>query len=326
MKNCVYRFLDKDNNIIYIGKAKNLKNRLNGHNHLSKECYEERKKIEYVSFKNENDMDFAERYFICKESPKYNEVLSNKPISINVTSLDVISWEVYDKETYKKDVAKKNKEKSYVNLNYISVELMELRVKRMAINDFINTGSFNGKHLDVLNKELAKVNLKINDMEKEEMSKLIKSGMSEDLAKIFIEYNTYDKEKIINDKIKNIEDEFCNKCCIDLENIGYYKHEIYKEIDENFIYWSFDSNSKWLLLLEGQKTIKGYKVKTDTKNKLVKQIILNIEKRLNNKFGKLAKDIIILVNNDDYMYGFNPPFEFMEFEKPYIIYRVVNNH
>ena len=28
MKNCVYRFLNKDNEIIYVGKAKNLKNRL----------------------------------------------------------------------------------------------------------------------------------------------------------------------------------------------------------------------------------------------------------------------------------------------------------
>ena len=41
LKNCVYRFLDKNNNIIYVGKAKNLKSRLNSHNHLSEKCYDE---------------------------------------------------------------------------------------------------------------------------------------------------------------------------------------------------------------------------------------------------------------------------------------------
>jgi excinuclease UvrABC nuclease subunit len=62
MKNCVYRFVNENNEIIYIGKAKDLRNRINTHNHLPKECYEERTRIEYTSFETETDMDFAERY------------------------------------------------------------------------------------------------------------------------------------------------------------------------------------------------------------------------------------------------------------------------
>ena len=44
MKNCVYRFLNKDNEIIYIGKTKDLDNRIKTHEHLPKECYLERYK------------------------------------------------------------------------------------------------------------------------------------------------------------------------------------------------------------------------------------------------------------------------------------------
>lgn len=76
--NCVYRFLNKYNEIIYVGKAKNLKNRLSNHNHLPKECYKERDRIEFICLNNEFDMDLAERYFITKINPKYNTVLNKK--------------------------------------------------------------------------------------------------------------------------------------------------------------------------------------------------------------------------------------------------------
>ena len=45
MKNCVYRFINKENEIIYIGKSKNLEKRLKGHDHLPNKCYEEIKFI-----------------------------------------------------------------------------------------------------------------------------------------------------------------------------------------------------------------------------------------------------------------------------------------
>ena len=95
MKNCVYRFVNENNEIIYIGKAKDLRNRINTHNHLPQECYEERIKIEYTSFKTETDMDFAERYYILTLNPKYNTVLANKKINITCSELDVKEWSEY---------------------------------------------------------------------------------------------------------------------------------------------------------------------------------------------------------------------------------------
>ncbi|WP_195251948.1 GIY-YIG nuclease family protein [Romboutsia sp. 1001713B170207_170306_H8] len=100
MKNCVYRFIGRDHNLIYIGKAKNLEKRLSNHNHLEDECYKELAYIEYTSFDSEHEMDFAERYYIQKLNPKYNMVLSDKPISFNCEELDKRCFKIYEVNQY----------------------------------------------------------------------------------------------------------------------------------------------------------------------------------------------------------------------------------
>ena len=68
-------YIVKDNEIIYIGKAADLKFRIACHVHLSKKCYEEISRIEYTSFDNEYEMDLAERYFIPKINKKNKNIL-----------------------------------------------------------------------------------------------------------------------------------------------------------------------------------------------------------------------------------------------------------
>lgn len=92
MKNCVYRFLNNENEIIYIGKAKDLKQRFSSHRHLPKECYEETMKIEYCKFYTEYEMDFAERYYIPKFKPKYNTILAEKSIDLSIGEFDSKTW------------------------------------------------------------------------------------------------------------------------------------------------------------------------------------------------------------------------------------------
>lgn len=96
MNNCVYKFINRDNEIIYVGKAKNLKNRLSNHNHLTDDCYKELAYIMYASFDTEHEMDFAERYYIQKLTPKYNTILSDKPISFDCDELDEKIFNVYE--------------------------------------------------------------------------------------------------------------------------------------------------------------------------------------------------------------------------------------
>jgi excinuclease UvrABC nuclease subunit len=86
MRNCVYRFLNKDNKVIYVGKAKDLKSRILNHKHLSEECYKERNKVEYVRFVSEDDMDFAERYYIMK----FNYVFLTKCYKANFITLIIL--------------------------------------------------------------------------------------------------------------------------------------------------------------------------------------------------------------------------------------------
>ena len=74
--NYVYRFLNKNNQVIYVGKTINLENRISKHfsvtGHLSRECYSEVKIIEYIDLPTKIDMDIKELYYINKYKPKYN--------------------------------------------------------------------------------------------------------------------------------------------------------------------------------------------------------------------------------------------------------------
>ena len=73
---CIYRFLDIDNNVIYIGKTERLRYRMNQHlsniGHLPKECYEMTKKIQFMSMKSTVLMDMREMYYINLYKPKFN--------------------------------------------------------------------------------------------------------------------------------------------------------------------------------------------------------------------------------------------------------------
>ena len=100
MNNCIYRFKNKENKIIYIGKAKELNKRLNTHTHLPKECYEELEVIEYISLNTMDDTDLAERYFISKYKPKYNEIFKNRNITFNIFFLDRQKWIVLEKSKF----------------------------------------------------------------------------------------------------------------------------------------------------------------------------------------------------------------------------------
>lgn len=97
--NCVYKFINSKDEIIYVGRAEILENRINkkGHTskHLPQECYDQIAVIQYVSFNTENDMDFAERYYIKKYRPKYNDKHVGKPITMDLKELDNKNWTTY---------------------------------------------------------------------------------------------------------------------------------------------------------------------------------------------------------------------------------------
>ncbi len=96
---CVYRFLDKNNKILYVGKTTNLKKRLELHyitNYLPKEIYQKIKKIEYAEVKDKMTMDLLESDLISKYKPKNNIRLKDDEISIVYYSvIDKLKWQQY---------------------------------------------------------------------------------------------------------------------------------------------------------------------------------------------------------------------------------------
>ena len=115
----VYRFLDKDNNVIYIGKTININLRMQQHfggkGHLSDNCYHNVYKIEYQKYKTESDALIYETYYITKYSPKYNKLgqSRDKP----TIQLDEKEWKTY--QVLKKQVEKG--EASWGCLTYILI-------------------------------------------------------------------------------------------------------------------------------------------------------------------------------------------------------------
>ena len=84
MKNCVYFFKNYDEEIIYIGKAKDLEQRMFSHDHLDIWCYVNISYIDYVEFETEFDTETMEKLWIAKHKPMFNKTYSNKDTGIDI--------------------------------------------------------------------------------------------------------------------------------------------------------------------------------------------------------------------------------------------------
>ena len=101
IKNCVYRFLDKDGNVLYVGSTQNsLSARIGNHScngHLLGKCYDDTVSIEYIMLPTKADRKIAELYFINKYQPSYNTKDKDKlGISFNIPFLECFTWKKYE--------------------------------------------------------------------------------------------------------------------------------------------------------------------------------------------------------------------------------------
>lgn len=83
----VYRFMDNEAQVIYIGKANNIHNRLfNQHfsskgSNVNKKAYHETAKLEIIKLNDPGETAGMELYLIDKYRPKYNKQDKRKNIS-----------------------------------------------------------------------------------------------------------------------------------------------------------------------------------------------------------------------------------------------------
>lgn len=97
MQNCVYKFINANNEVIYVGKCKSLSARFNSHRnepHLDKQCYSEVRQIQYVSFPTYMDAGVMERIFIAHYQPKYNTQFAKEGVQsiISPEQLNAFEW------------------------------------------------------------------------------------------------------------------------------------------------------------------------------------------------------------------------------------------
>ena len=100
IKNCVYRFLDKNGNVLYVGSTQNsLSARIGQHScngHLLGKCYDDTASIEYIMLPTKADRKIAELYFINKYQPLYNTYEKDElGISFNIQFLECLTWKKY---------------------------------------------------------------------------------------------------------------------------------------------------------------------------------------------------------------------------------------
>lgn len=98
-ENCVYRFLNASNEVIYIGKCKKLQSRMSSHrtaHHLANEAYSEVRAVEYISYPSYMDAGIMERIFIAHYQPKYNNQLIEEGMQsiVNPAQLNLTNWEL----------------------------------------------------------------------------------------------------------------------------------------------------------------------------------------------------------------------------------------
>lgn len=144
----IYRFLNEDNEIIYVGKTKNIHYRMKQHfggsGHLSSECYEETSCIEYLSIKTKIDMDIRELYYINQFKPKHNT--QNKQKERLTTYIDFNDqWELYksrNEETIKEleEELKKHQEQVSIleeNIKNTKDELRNIKIENTYLKNCI---------------------------------------------------------------------------------------------------------------------------------------------------------------------------------------------
>ena len=94
----VYKFLNEDGEILYIGRTTNIFQCIQTQSAWCKKpLWEEKKKIEYVEFSSEADMEVYALYLINRYKPKYN--VSNKFAGELTFDIEEGDWCEYIKRT-----------------------------------------------------------------------------------------------------------------------------------------------------------------------------------------------------------------------------------
>lgn len=306
MNNCVYRFLNEAGAIIYVGKAKNLKNRLGSHTHLPEECYAERCKTEYVTFETEADMDFAERYYISKYKPTFNTAMVEREITINTFELDTKVWLLLEEEeSLMKETSTAILSTLYGRkIEEIQQEYLQEVSKLEGFEEMIGevdsedpTYAFMQKRIKAQKRRVNDLKRRMNTLKKQRLIHQMGESAFEEtpewLKKLYYDYGFLNRQQLLDCKLQDVKQTFLMNCLQELDQKGYYETlNLYQAIDRTF-YWQASKSPEWLKLL-ATETPQGVKIEKAKKDRIVRSLIQAIEQDLNRLYPGLTSDVLMV--------------------------------
>ena len=231
MENCIYRFLDINKKLLYIGKAKNLEERLSNHNHLPIECYEKTAYIEYIEFPTMEDANIMERVLISMLKPPYNTEFKSNNITLHIMEVANLNWQKYKK----------------------------------ANNDFPNIQNLNnGKYIiEVIDGKIQV----IGEIASEPIESVFKNRYSENWEKYLEDIQSKKLERENKEKIKKLEDKKTREKNKSLENkkllensidIIFEQQQASASLLQRYLKIGFNKASRIIDTLENLQIIDGY--------------------------------------------------------------------
>jgi len=168
----VYRLIDENNEIVYVGKTESLPTRTNQHfsknSHLYPKVKGSKLRLQYIAMASTSLMQIREIYYINLYKPKYNTVFMNDEPSIFISDFVNDVWLDYtpseelviqNKLGYFNEFTKiktifkrKRNNKYYV---YIEIETSKGKNKQISKGSFYNEEEAN-KLIDLLKKQSVK--------------------------------------------------------------------------------------------------------------------------------------------------------------------------
>lgn len=215
----VYRFLDKDFNVIYVGRTLNIKSRMNSHfgsgGHLPSSVYQKVVRIDYMETKTQGDMKIKELYYISKYQPKYNTV-DKGTVSIQLDELQDV-WVSFKKDDVVKEMLdteeliKSGKEKNRLLSKKNRKLLMDNERMSREKSKLKSTIEAVRSEKDKLTRQIARLERKLEvqaqELSKQQIGKLeeqrVVEEMGEQLEKLSILKNKKQKRKQLEKTIKS---------------------------------------------------------------------------------------------------------------------------
>lgn len=144
----IYKFLDNNDNVIYVGQTIDMEKRMYQHksyNYKNYDLYSNIYKVRYAEVESDYHMNIYEIHYICKYNPKYN--IQFKSENKNLFQLPEVIWETYIPKEFIKNARfnctirtgqQFNNIEDFVNSTYYKKCLPEFEYSRKVIDNYFD--------------------------------------------------------------------------------------------------------------------------------------------------------------------------------------------